>query len=136
MTYAFRPVPLAIAFVLSSIVAACSGSSSGTVGTSGQNEPAVVTVDISSFFVTVENRSGGPLLDVDVAIKAVGGLSSFSKLVPRLDNGEKRDLSLADFRGRDGTTTFSLDLVRPKEVVVMAADLNGQKHQVTVPWRR
>ncbi len=60
---------------------------------SGQPAPqaadAPIGVEISQMFVTVENRAGLPLVDVDVAILPVGGPIVFTKLVARVEHGEK-----------------------------------------------
>ena len=84
--------------------------------------------------MTVDNRSGGPLVNLRVAINPVGGATTFTSVIPRLEAGEKRDVSLSDFHGRDGTP-FNRLFVRPKNVVVSAVDLIGKKYEVTVPWR-
>lgn len=140
MTTVSRPAlaPLAGVLLLGCwIVSACSGSSetttSGTAGTSG-GVPAFVAVQNTSLDVTVENRAGGPLLNVRVAIKPVGGLLEFTKMLSRMEAGEKRDLALSQFSGRDGTT-FSLRVVRPKEIAVTAVDLVGRTYEMTTPWR-
>ncbi len=104
---------------------------------SGQPAPqaadAPIGVQTSQMFVTVENKAGLPLVDVDVAILPVGGPIVFTKFVARVENGEKRTLSLGDFTGQDGTT-FSLRIVRPKTVRVKAKDLVGKTYEVAVPW--
>jgi hypothetical protein len=99
-----------------------------------QAADAAIVVQTSQMFVTVENKAGLPLIDVDVAIVPVGNPTLYSKFVGRLENGQKRDLSLGDFAGRDGTT-FSLRLVRPKTVRVKAKDMIGKEYDVAVPWQ-
>ena len=120
--------------VLNWMVAACSGSGgeTGAVGTAGEGGTAIV-VQSSSLYVTVENRSGAPLLDLRVAINPAG-VMTFTKTIGRLEAGEKRDLALGEFSARDGTT-FNLRVVRPKMIGVTAADLLGKKYEVTTPWR-
>jgi hypothetical protein len=51
-----------------------------------------------------------------------------------LDNGEKREIALGGFFGRDGTP-FSLRVVRPKTVRVTAKDMNNKPVQIDVPWK-
>ena len=63
----------------------------------------------------------------------MGNPTPFNKFVGRLENGQKRDVSLGDFAGRDGTT-FSLRVVRPKSVQVKAKDMVGKTYDVAVPW--
>lgn len=135
MTTAFRRAAIlgTAAFVSGFLASACSGES-GSVGTGGQ-QGAFVGVQASSLFVTIENRAAQPLLDVRIAIKPVGGSTEFTKLLSRLESADKRDISLGDFSGRDGTA-FNLRVVRPKEIVVTAVSLTGQKFATTVPWTR
>lgn len=142
MTYAFRRAIVGIVGVLACgwIVSACSGGSSqagvpGAVGTSGQNEPAFVDLHVSSMFITIENRAAQPLLDVRVAIKPLGRPLPFTTTIPRLESSEKRDLSLSQLRGRDGTP-FNLRVTRPEEITVTAVDLVGEKYEMTRPWER
>jgi hypothetical protein len=115
---------------------ACARSGSGeaaAVGTSGEGT-AFMTVELSSIAMEIENRAAQPLLDIRLAIKPVGGATEFTLLVNRLEAGEKRILSLGDFRGRDGTP-FSLRVVRPKQVDISAVSLTNQKFAMTLPWK-
>jgi len=120
--------------VLGVIVSGCSGVArdGGAVGTSGQGVP-VIGIEASSFFVTVENRAGQPLVNVRVAINAAGSLAPFTDTISRLESGEKRNVSMGDFRSLDGTT-FSRRM-RAKNIVVNAADLGGKSYEATVPWQ-
>jgi len=106
----------------------------GCSGSAASNEQSLIGVETSSFSVVVENKVGMPLVDVDVAILPVGGTLQFSKAVGRLDNGEKREISLASFYGRDGTP-FSLRVVRPRSVRVTGKDFNNKPIEVQVPWK-
>lgn len=132
------------AVVLSTLVlmsgylgAACSSASSGepgAAGTSGQGA-AFLGIELSSIVMVVENRAAQPLLDIRLAIKPVGGATQFTKLISRMEAGEKRTISLGEFGGLDGTP-FSLRVVRPKEVEATAVNLTGQKFLMTVPWKQ
>ena len=124
-------VPLVGAFALGLILSACSsGGATGAVGTSGQS--SFVTVDLSSPpFALVENKTAHPLIDVELAIKS--GMLSFTNRVSRLEANEKRQLRLADFTSRDGTS-FNLRVARPKEITVTARDLDGKTFDTTLPW--
>jgi len=136
MITALRTVVLGIVFLAACLAAACSSSSTsaaGAVGTSGESGP-FMGVELSSIVMVVENRVAQPLLDVRIAIKPVGGATEFTKLVSRMEGGEKRTISLGDFFGRDGTP-FSLRVVRPKEVNITAVNLTGQKYAMTTPWK-
>ena len=121
--------------VLVLFVLACSGSSTdegvaGAVGTSGS---AAIGVETSPLFITVENRTAEPLIDVQVTIRR-GRIAPYTTTLPRLGPSEKRDLSLGNFRSRDGAV-LNVRMQRPTEVVVTAADPTGQKYDVTVPWK-
>ena len=121
----FVPAALALGVTLSG----CSQ------GSEPQTGPAFVDLKMGSLYITVENKAGRPLLDVRLAIKPVGAASEFTKSISRLEGSEKRDLSLGEFSERDGTT-FSLRVVRPKEVEVTATDLVGMKYHMTTPWKQ
>jgi len=118
--------------VLSWTASGCSGSAreSGSVGTSGGS---AITIETSSLFVTVENRTGRPLIDLRVTINPVGAVTTFTSVISRLEAGEKRNVPLSAFRGLDGAP-FNKLFVRPRSVVVSAVDLIGEKYEVSVPW--
>ena len=95
---------------------------------------APIGIQNSQMSIVIENRVGMPLTDVDVAIVPVGGATEFKKFVGRMENAEKRDLSLGGFYGRDGTT-FSLRVVRPRTVRVTGKDLNAKPYNVEARWQ-
>jgi hypothetical protein len=106
-------------------------SCSGSAESGDQN---LIGVETSQFSVIIENKVGMPLTEVQVAILPVGGVTQFTKMAGRLDNGEKREIALGGFFGRDGTP-FSLRVVKPKTVRVTAKDLNNKPVQIDVPWK-
>jgi hypothetical protein len=110
-------------------LAACSSAG----GPPPQAADAPIRVQTSDLFLTVENKAGLPLTDVDVAIVPAGSPTAFNKFVGRMENGEKRNLSLGEFAGRDGTT-FSLRVVRPRSVRVKAKDMVGKTYDLEAPW--
>jgi hypothetical protein len=110
-------------------VSACSGDRE--TAEAAANAP--FGVQTTELFVTIENKAGTPLINVAASIVSVSG-QPFTRLVSRMENGEKRDFSLNGFSGRDGTT-FSLRVVRPKSVRVAGEDLAGQKYQADVAWK-
>jgi hypothetical protein len=114
-------------------LSACSGSDSPATDQTAQNQ-AQIDVQTSQLSVLVENKVGMPLVDVEVAILPVGGNTQFTKFAGRLENAEKRDISLSSFSARDGTP-FSLRVVRPRAVRVVGKDLNNKPVQVDVPWK-
>jgi len=84
-------------------------------------------------FVTVEDNAGAPLVNMTVAVLPISG-PPFTRLVSRMENGEKRDISLNDFSSRDGTT-FSLRAMRAKSVRVTADDVANKKYDIEVKWK-
>jgi hypothetical protein len=123
--------PLVGAIALGSVLSACSDSSvDGAVATAGQSE--FITIDTKSPpFVTVENRSGQPLLDVNVTLKS--GILTFSDSISRLETNEKRQMRHNDFASRDGTT-FSLRLTTPRDVLVSAKGMDGKAFETSTRW--
>jgi hypothetical protein len=103
----------------------------GAGGGTGGAEQGPLDVKVSQLAVTVANRSGRVLTDVRVTISS--GIMPFTASYGRLDPGQRRDFSLAEFRARDGTQ-FNLRLHRPRAVRVTATDPDGKTHQVDLPW--
>ena len=99
-----------------------------------QAADAPIVIQNSQMSIVIENKVGMPLTDVDVSIVPVGGATEFRKFVGRMENAEKRDLSLGAFYGRDGTT-FSLRVVRPRAVRVTGKDLNAKPYSVEARWQ-
>lgn len=125
-----------LAATLAVPLSACSNvakSESGVIATSGGG-PSTIGLETSNLFVTVVNNAGAPIENVEVAIEPVGSVLKFTSSVSRMENGEKRDISLAQFRGRDGTT-FSPRIYKPRQVSVTAKDIIGKTHERTMAWR-
>ena len=111
-------------------LAAVSFGCSGSIAAPADSPVSVAT---SQLFLTLENRAGLPLVDVTIAIVPVGGHTNFTKFYGRLESSEKRNISLGEFNGRDGTR-FDLRVVKPKLVHVTAKDLTGKDYDVELPW--
>jgi hypothetical protein len=125
-------VALVTAIALGSVLSACSSSSAdGAVGTAGEGEAFVVLDTASGPFVVVENRTGQPLVDVNLAIRS--GMIPYSASVSRLEANEKRQIRHGDFTSRDGTA-FNLRIARPREVTITARDLGGKQFDTKFPW--
>jgi hypothetical protein len=120
------------ALAVGALALVCSACSGGGGAASG--DVASIGVTTSQMFVTLENKAGLPLLDVNVAIVPVGAATEYTKFVGRVENAEKREIALGDFNGRDGTP-FSLRVVRPTSVRVTAKDLNNKAYEVSTPWQ-
>ena len=132
-----RSVIAAVASIAAScLFCACStqvAPEAGSLGTGGV-EPAAIAVETSNQSVTVTNNAGKPIEDVLIAIQPVGIAPPFTLTLRRMENAEKRDISVVEFRSNDGTT-FSPRLYKPRQVTVTATDIVGQKHEITKPWR-
>jgi hypothetical protein len=125
---------LAIAGLVTGLIVEAVACGGGGTSSSAAGGPALIEVEISQIFMTVTNRAGRALTDVRVSIVPVGGATLFTARVGRMEQGEKRDLSLGQFQGRDGTP-FDLRAVRPKAVRVSGTDLDGKTVEVEKPWR-
>ena len=129
-------VPITVVLVVGWFVSGCSGASSegGAAGTSGEDGSSAVGVEISSGYVTVENRSQKPLVDTKIAIRS-GSLRYAPKFqLPRLAPGEKRQVSLGDFQLPDGSKLY-VNVRRPNEIFITAVDVDGKKYEQNLPWR-
>jgi hypothetical protein len=122
---------IAASWLLSACTAA-SNPQAGALGTSG-TEPSVIVLETSSQYITVTNNAGKPIEDVRVTIQPIGSAPPFTSTLRRMENGEKRELSLAQFRSNDGTT-FNPRFARAKQVTVTATDIVGKKHELTRAW--
>jgi len=117
------------------LLSACSGSSTpeaGALGTSGA-EPSAIALETSNQSVIVTNNAGKPIEDVVIAIQPFGTAPPFTTTLRRMENAEKREISLSQFRSKDGTT-FSPRLTKARQVTVTATDIVGKKHEVTMAW--
>jgi hypothetical protein len=117
------------------LLSACSSASTpeaGALGTAGI-EPSAIALETSNQSVTVTNNAGKPIEDVRIAIQPFGSAPPFTSTLRRMENAEKREISLAQFRSNDGTT-FSPRLIKARQVTVTATDIVGKKHEVTRAW--
>jgi len=119
---------VAMAVVLLLTAAGCGGG-----GPTGDIDKIQVTP--TPFEITVINTAGRALFDVVVEIMPAGPASHFTATVPRIENGEKRNLSHTVFTDRDGVR-FSLRNVKVSGVVVTAKDMDGKTFKVEVPWKQ
>ncbi len=109
------------------------GGAGGAIGTSG-SEAVPIAVQTSQLFVSLENQSGLSLFDVRVGIVPVGRATVFTSSIGRMDPGEKRDIPVANFRGREGTP-FNLRIHRPRTVEVTATDINQKQYKSETDWK-
>jgi hypothetical protein len=129
-----RRVRLLMKIAMFGAAALSFGACSGEADVQAQDGNAPISIQTSQFSIVVQNNVGMPLTDVDVAIVPVGGQTEFKKFVGRIENGEKKDIALGGFYGRDGTT-FNLRVVKPRLVRVTGKDLNAKPYNVETRWR-
>lgn len=120
--------------LLALCTAACSGGTpeADTAGTAG-NADAPLLVQLSQTYVTIENRTGAPLLGGEMEIRQIGVRPPFKANLPRLENGSTRDFTLSTFRAGDGTL-FNRTIARPRSLRLTAKDVNGKTYEQEVPF--
>ena len=124
-------LPVASLALCASIACAGGNLESGAAGTAGGEGP--FGLEVTQTYISVENRTGAPLVGGQLEIVQTGVLPPFRSNLPRLEVGSKQDLPLANFRDRDGTN-FNRSMARPRTVRVTAKDLNGKEYQQEVPF--
>jgi hypothetical protein len=97
-----------------------------------QAADAPIGIETGQLFVTIENRAGGPLIDLSVTVLTPS--APYSYLVSRLEAGQKRDIPVSSFSSRDGTA-LNLRLIRPRNVRAAAKDLTGKSYESMAPWK-
>ena len=128
-----RGLALLVSILLAALLtAACSGSKSeaGSSGTTGADGPFAIALEQT--YLTVENRSGSPIINGTVSIMTGSLRPPFTMALPRLENLDKRDFPLRNFRGNDGTE-FSRQVARVQRIRITAVDLAGKKYEMDVP---
>ena len=125
-----RRTRVVVTLVGGALVIVIAGCGSG----GAQAEDAPIRVDVLPMYISVENRAGMALRDVQVKIVPYGGATEFIQTVYRMANAEKKDFMLGDFRGKDGTP-FNARVVKVKMVQVSGTDINGTLVEVEVPWK-
>lgn len=131
MTRQMRSPAALVATAIVGMALTVSGcGSSGGAGASAVGGP--IEVEVSQLFITVTNKSGGPLTDVKVDIIPVGRQTIFTATHYRLESEADHDFPMADLRGSDGTP-FNLRVHKPQTVRVTAKGLSDE-YDVEVPW--
>ena len=127
---------LALALVVSLaalVTAACTSgetAEAGAVGTTA-GEPLVVT--FSQTYLTLENRSGVPIVDGEIQIVPRGVMPPFRTRLARLEGSQRVELPYSQFYSRDGTP-FRRGITRTRTVRVTATDVAGKKLEMAVPF--
>ena len=124
-----RPLVVAVVLAGACLAVACSGAAGQ--GEGGLDATAI-SIGKTSSYLTIENRAGSPLIDVNVVVAAANGLT-FSTSIPRLESAARRDVPFPNIRSNDGT---SLDprWQRPTQIAVTATDFVGKKYDVKTRW--
>ena len=114
-------------------LAGCSGGNpqAGAIGTGGAAD-APFAIEVAQTYVTVENRTGGPLVGGQMEIIPGGVLPPFKAALPRLENGARREFPLNRFIGNDGTPFGRA--IRARRVKVTAKDPLGKEFVYEVPF--
>ena len=93
---------------------------------------APIGIETGQLFVTVENRSGGPLVDLTVTVLTPS--APYTYMISRIEAGQKRDVPVSSFSSRDGTG-LNLRLIRPRNVKAAAKDLINKPYEAQVAWK-
>jgi hypothetical protein len=127
-----RPLIVAAALAGAWLAAACSGAAGQQDGGAGGSDATAIVIGKTSSYLTIENRVGSPLIDVNVVVAAANGLT-FSTSIPRLESAAKRDVPFSNIRSNDGTS-FDPRWQRPTQIAVTATDFVGKKYDVKTRW--
>lgn len=115
-------------------VAACSSgdrAEAGAVGTASGDETLALT--FSQTYMTVENRTGVPIVEGEIQIVPRGVMPPFRTRLPRIENSHKHNLMFNTFYSRDGTP-FRRGVARVEEVRITATDVTGKTLARQVPF--
>ncbi|MBI2827676.1 MAG: hypothetical protein HYX77_00205 [Acidobacteria bacterium] len=113
------------------LLAACAAACSSGNPEAGSAD-APIGIQILQTYVTVENRTGAPLVGGEIDIIPAGVLPPFKAALPRLEAGAKRDIPFNTFRG--GGTSFNRTIARAKSVKVTAKDQFDKVYEHEVPF--
>jgi hypothetical protein len=97
-----------------------------------QAADASIGIETGQLYVTVENRSGGPLVDLTLTVQTPA--APYTYMISRIEAGQKRDVPTSSFSSRDGTG-LNLRLVRPRNVKATAKDLSNKPYDAVAPWK-
>lgn len=125
---------LAPLFVALSLTA-CSRSAaeSGATGTSGNTDGPFV-VGFEPTYITIENRTGSPIVDGQVEIILTGPRPPFRAYLSRIENMNKTNVAFREFLGIDGTE-YSRRLAKARRVRIKATDVAGRAYEMEVPFQ-
>jgi hypothetical protein len=122
------------AALLAAAIAAAGCSSgdpaeAGAVGTSG----TPLTVTLSQTYLSVENRTGVPIVEGEIQIVPRGVMPPFRTRLSRIEGSGRQDLMFNTFYSKDGTP-FRRGVTRARSVRITAIDVTGRKIDQEVPF--
>ena len=128
----FLPVAVLLSLAAFPLAACSSGESAepGAIGTSS-NDPIAIT--FSQTYLSIENRSGVPITEGRAEIVPRGILPPFRTTLPRIENGQRRDVMFSQFISRDGTP-FRRGVSRGESVRLSVTDVTGKTIEHEVPF--
>lgn len=129
-----RPSLTIVAFLCAVPFVALTSGLSACSGAAGSGTTSLV-VEVLPDAVTVENKTGTPLMRGEVSVVPYGTAARpYVVMLPHLSNGEKRSFPLTSFRNPDGTR-FMRGAANGRVVRVSAKDVGGQVYEREVPFR-
>lgn len=117
----------AIIFAMTLTTTGCGGSSENT------SLGGPIEIEVSQLFITVTNKSGMAITEIKLEVIPAGGQTRFGASHYRPENSDKKDFSLGDLRGSDGTP-FNLRVHKPDRVRVTATDIDATAYDIEIPW--
>lgn len=124
---AFLPVAVFLSVAALPLAACSSGESAGA----SSNDPIAIT--FSQTYLSIENRTGVPITEGRVEIIPRGIMPPFRTSLPRIENGQRRDVMFSQFISRDGTP-FRRGVVRTESVRLSVTDVTGKTTEHEVPF--
>jgi hypothetical protein len=97
-----------------------------------QAADAPIGIETGQLYVTVENRAGGPLVNLTLTVQTPA--APYTYMISRIEAGQKRDVAVSSFSSRDGTG-LNLRLIRPRHVTATAKDLTNKPYEAQVTWK-
>ena len=130
----FRGFPIALSLLIAAAAgAACSSSENAEAGAVGTTATGGLAVTFSQTYLTIENRTGVPIVDGELQIMPRGVMPPFRAVLPRIEGSGRRELLYSQFRSKDGTP-FRRGATRARTVKIVATDMAGKKLEQEVPF--
>ena len=126
-------VHVVLCLAMAVATAACSSGENAEAGAVGTTSPSGLVVTFSQTYLTVENRTGVPLVEGALEIVPRGIMPPFRTTLPRVEGSGRLDLPYNLFRSRDGTP-FRRGVTRTQSVRITATDVSGKKLEEEIPF--